>query len=269
VSDNFDKLIDVIKKLRDPETGCPWDIKQDHKSIRKYFIEETYEAVEAIDRENDKELCAELGDVLLQVMLHSQIAIDRKAFSIDDVVQGITEKMIRRHPHVFGDTKVSDAEEVLKNWEEIKKQEKGEAELSGAAILKDVPSSLPALNRASRLGDKAGKLGFDWPDAKGVWKKVVEESKELEEVLDECNFQPSDRLKEELEHEIGDLLFSVAQLSRWLKVSPEDSLRQCCNRFLERFSEMEKSLGENTIADLPTEELEEAWQKAKTALKNK
>jgi len=268
VSDSFDKLAEVIRALRDPETGCPWDIKQTHQSLRKYFIEETYEAVEAIDRENDDELCSELGDVLLQVMLHAQIASDRKAFTIEDVVKSITDKMIRRHPHVFGDTKVNDAEEVKKNWEEIKRQEKGSLLSKGSEILNDVPSSLPALNRSSRLGDKAGKLGFDWPDAKGVWAKFEEEKEELEQVLKQCQFEPDEKLTSELEHELGDILFSIAQLARWLQISPEDSLRQCCNRFVERFTEMESSLSsDRKLSEIPPEELENAWQRAKAKLK--
>ena len=259
----------MITALRDPDTGCPWDIEQTHTSIRKYFIEETYEAIEAIDREDDAELCAELGDVLLQVMLHAQIAKDRGAFNIEDVIRGITEKMIRRHPHVFGDEKVSSTEEVKRNWAEIKKQEKieqGRKNTSGAAILHDIPKSLPALNQAGRIGEKSAKLGFDWLEIDSVWKKVEEERSELLEILAEDNFQTTPANKARIEHEFGDYLFSLSQLARWLKISPEDSLRACCKRFVDRFETMEKILKleeSGSLEDFNMEELEKAWQEAK------
>ncbi len=268
----FRSLTDVVAALRDPDTGCPWDIEQTHSSIRKYFIEETYEAIEAIDQKDDTELCAELGDVLLQVMLHSQIAKDRGAFDIDDVVKGITDKMIRRHPHVFGDSKVDGSDEVLKNWAEIKKQEKldqGKENTSGAAILHDIPKSLPALNQAGRIGEKSAKLGFDWPDIESVWKKVEEEREELLEVLGSSEFKANAVNKTQLEHELGDYLFSLSQLARWLNISPEDSLRACCKRFIERFETMEKVLElgeENSLEDFSIEKLEGAWQQAKRIL---
>ena len=246
---NFQEFRKIISKLRDPKDGCPWDLEQDHKSIRQYFIEETYEAIDAINSEDDKELCSELGDVLLQVMLHAQIAEDRDAFKIEDVIQGISEKMIRRHPHVFGDRRVENSDEVKKNWEEIKQSEKKDK--SFTCLLKDVPNSLPALIRAKRLGDKASKAGFDWPDEKSLLEKFEEERAELLEA----------KTDDEFEDELGDVLFVLAQLARKRGISPEDTLRRTSEKFISRFSKMEAKLGDLRSKSL--DEMEAAWQQAK------
>ena len=243
---------EIIKKLRDPVSGCPWDLEQTHRSIRQYLVEETYETIEAIDAEDDKELCSELGDVLLQVMLHSQIAADRDAFQIEDVIEKISEKMVRRHPHVFGDAKVNSSQDVKKNWEEIKRTEQADTSFSG--LLKSVPKALPGLIRAKRLGGKAQKAGFDWEDEAGVWAKIEEERKELVEAKN----------KKEFEHELGDLLFALSQLARWRGVSAEDCLRSACQRFTDRFEETEKIIG--SFEGKSIDEMEAAWQKAKEKL---
>jgi len=253
----FKRFLEVIAKLRDPDGGCPWDLKQTHDSIRPYLLEEAYELLEAIEAGDDKELTTELGDVLLQVALHAQIAADRDAFSITEVVTTVTEKMIRRHPHVFGETQVKDAEEVLKNWEQIKQDEKQKQESS---VLDGVPKAMPALIRASRIGHKASKWNFDWDNAEGVLAKLKEELKELEEELQSGDHQ-------RMEAELGDLLFAASQLARRLELSPEDALHRATERFSSRFRQMER------IQPGPWDELEEAelealWQRAKAELKN-
>ena len=264
---NFDKLVETVKALRDPETGCPWDIEQTHLSIRPYAIEETYEMIEAIENGDDKELCEELGDVLLQVVLHAQIAKDRNAFNIEDVARAVNQKMIKRHPHVFGDVNLKNAEAVKKNWEAVKQKEKEQKE--NKSLLSGVPKGMPALTRSERLGEKAGRLNFDWDNVRGVWEKVEEEISELKAEASphfELNSVIDRKIEEKdlkkLEHEIGDALFSICQLSRWLGIHPEESLRACCDRFQDRFEKMEQKLTK-PLSECSTEELEEVWQSVK------
>jgi MazG family protein len=255
----FQELTETIAKLRDPKDGCPWDIEQTHQSIRQYLLEETYEVLEAIDKKDDKELQNELGDLLLQVMLHSQIAKDRKAFDIENVIEAINEKMIRRHPHVFGNTSVKNSQEVKKNWEEIKQKERTR-ENRKPSLLEGLPLTMPALGLAQRIGEKAAKVNFDWPTTRGVIEKVREELGELE---DELHNKEIDR--ERLEHELGDVFFSLCQLARHLEISSEDSLRNSCRRFVKRFQMMESQI-DTPLSKLPIEELEKAWEKAKKTL---
>ena len=274
-SARFTRFVEIIAALRHPKTGCPWDLEQTHESIRPYLIEEAYEVLEAIEQRNDAELTKELGDLLLQVVLHAQIAKDRGAFGIDEILEKISEKMIRRHPHVFGTEHVSGPEEVLQNWEKIKYQERKEenqntSQEKKTSMLSGVPAAMPALLRAQRLGEKATKVSFDWTTLSGVWDKVKEETSELEaEIHTSLNREGPAPLRDiapkELAaaaHEIGDVLFSICQIARWLNLSAEDCLRFSCDRFVQRFAAMEQDAG-RALHELTLDELEAAWQKAK------
>ena len=270
----FEQFVLVIAKLRDPVGGCPWDLEQTHKSIRPYLLEEAYEVLEAIDEEDDAEFVKELGDLLLQVVLHAQIARDRRAFSIEDVLTTVSEKIITRHPHVFGEVKAANPLEASKSWERQKLKEKPEGH---SDIFGGIPDILPALLRAHRMGEKACHVGFDWKSIRDVLAKVDEELEELKEEITNSQLpaasspiSSTNSIQTKhilaLEHEVGDLLFSVVQLARWLGLSPEDCLRNCCVRFGERFREM-KNFIDQPLEQLPIEALEEAWQKAKNSLK--
>lgn len=272
----FAKLTKTIKALRTPGSGCPWDLEQDHHSLRPYLLEEAYEVLQTIDDGDDTAFCDELGDLLLQVVLHAQVAADRDAFKIEDVIRAIDDKMIRRHPHVFGSVSAETSEQVLKNWEalkvEEKKQRKGAYDsLPITGKLQDIPPALPALVRAQRIGEKVAKFNFDWSSIEGVLSKVREEIAELEAEIRPVvaageTGKPrqvvSVEQRKKLEHELGDVLFSVCQLSRWLGLHAEDSLREASSRFISRFTEMEREIGTN-IESMSEDELEAAWQKAK------
>ena len=226
----FREFVAIVKALRTPGTGCPWDLEQDHQTLRPYLIEEAYEVLDAIDRGNDRALREELGDLLLQVVLHAQVAEDRGAFTIGDVVGGIAEKMVRRHPHVFGSVRVNGSAEVLRNWEKIKAEEQqaqGETS-SPAAALERLPEALPALLCAQRLDEKAAKIHGDQPPLAAVFTAVREELARLEA---ECQRVSASGV---LENRLGDLLFGLTQLGRRLGLSAEDSLRACNRRFIER-----------------------------------
>lgn len=261
----FTHFVEVIAALRHPESGCPWDLEQTHLSLRPYLIEESYEVLEAIESGDDSELALELGDVLLQVVLHAQVAKERGAFDIEQVIRGVCEKMIRRHPHVFGETTVKSSAEVLKNWEQIKLSEGGKpvkAEVSPA--LQGVPAALPALLRAQRLGEKASKHHFDWSSTEEVWQKVYEELRELEAELPAASAEHAQHseAKKRATHELGDLLFALCQTARFLGINAEDALREGCDRFTTRFSTMERLLT-RPLSELNGAELEAAWQEAK------
>lgn len=260
----FAEFLRIIESLRNPKTGCPWDLQQTHHSLRPYLIEEAYETLEAIDENNDCELASELGDVLLQIVLHAQIAAERGVFSIEDVISRISEKMIRRHPHVFGNTVVSGASEVVQNWEKIKYEERKEKqkEEEKTSVLSGVPAALPALFRAQRLGEKAAKVTFDWKSISGVWDKVKEELGELEAEITSRGDGGSTRNTDAIRHELGDLLFSICQLARWLDLNAEDCLRECCARFAGRFRALEES-ALKPLNQYSEEELEIRWQEAK------
>ncbi|MDD2942698.1 MAG: nucleoside triphosphate pyrophosphohydrolase [bacterium] len=272
----FHRLIDIVRQLRHPVTGCPWDIKQTHSSIRPYLLEETYELLEAIDAENDSELMKELGDVLLQVALHSQIASDREAFTIDDVAKSISDKLVRRHPHVFGDIEARTAEEVMKNWEKIKLGEESSKSASAKKSLFDgIPGAMPALARAFRISEKAAHVGFDWKSFAAVEAKIEEELAELEVEINSSAVRASTKplseseipaeLRQRLEHEFGDVLFSLVQYGRWLGLSPEDCLRKTCDRFISRFQEMESN-ATTALKDMSEDQLETLWEAAKSNL---
>ncbi len=247
----FDRLVDVMRRAK---TECPWDRKQTHETIRQYFIEETFEVIDAIDSKNDTNLREELGDVLCQVLFHSLLAEERHKFSITDVCNAIADKLIERHPHVFGDTQVKDSEEVLKNWEHIKmKEEKRKSVLDG------VPKHLPALIKAYRMQSKAGRVGFDWDNLNDVIVKIDEELKEFQNAV-RSNDSPG-----EIEDELGDLLFSLVNLSRKLEVNPEDALRKTIRKFEGRFKFIEMTLKKNgsSVKEATLEEMDALWEDAK------
>ncbi len=248
--DLFSRLVDIIRQLRDPETGCPWDKEQTHASLKPFLIEEAYETLDAIDNAPEK-LPEELGDVLLQVLLHAQIGSDEKAFSIDDVITILSEKMIHRHPHIFGDESATTPEEVIDTWEKRKEAEGRKSTLSG------VPSSFPALLRCHEIGRKVARVGFDWDSVGGVQKKVAEEAKELLEELmnDEA---PESRIEEEF----GDLLFTLAQLARKLGFHSEELLQKANDKFIQRFEKLEE-LSDGNPSELSRQDLEELWKKVK------
>lgn len=248
----FERFVLVIKKLRDPQGGCPWDLEQTHASLKPYLIEEAYEVLTAIDEQPDM-LKYELGDVLLQVVLHAQVARDGKSFAIDEVVDAAADKMIRRHPHVFGDVSVENSGEVLRNWEKNKQRDLA----GGQSILDGVPKSMPALLRAQRIGEKAARIGFEWPTLEGVRDKVLEEVREFMECV--CEPQPD---KRRLEDEFGDILFALSQLSRRLDLNSEETLNRATDKFILRFKEMERRAG-RPLSEMTIEELDNLWEEVK------
>lgn len=247
----FDTLRRVIATLRGPN-GCPWDRKQTHESLKKYLLEETYELFEAIDEQDDDSIIEELGDVLLQVMLHAQIGEDDGIFSIDDVIKAITEKMIRRHPHVFGDVSVQNADEAVQNWQRLKEEEKKDRV---ASLLDDVPKSLPNLLKAYEFQAKAAKVGFDWDDVRPMWKKVEEEISE---------FQREHSQQKRIE-EFGDILFALVNVARYYNINPEEALHQTNAKFYRRFSYIEEQVKSRGLRmeELSLEQLDYFWEEAK------
>ena len=254
---NFEELVRVMKRLRAPE-GCPWDREQTHSSLKPYMLEEVYEALEAIDSEDDSELCKEAGDVLLQVVFHAQIAEEEDRFTIEDVAGAIVEKLVRRHPHVFADAEVDNTEHVIANWEEIKKQERRDAGQQHPSHLDGIPKSLPALMRAQRMQARAARQGFDWREVGGALDKVEEEFAELRR---ENEAGSTDTVEDEL----GDLLFSLVNVSRFLHVDPEQALQRAIAKFEKRFRSVESALGEReqSMRDSTLEELDALWDDAK------
>lgn len=246
----------TVARLRAPD-GCPWDREQTHQSLRSGLLEEAYEVLAALDEQDEDKLCEELGDLLMQIVLHVQIATEEGEFRFADVISSIDAKLKRRHPHVFADLHVQDTSEVLRNWESIKQSERDEMGEEGAhpSPLSSVPPALPALARAQALGERAARVGFDWPDPEGVLQKVVEEIDELRAAA-----EADDR-----ERELGDLLFSVVNLARWLEVDAESALRETCDRFTGRYAAMDRlarAQGRN-LADLPLAEQDVLWELVK------
>lgn len=250
-------LVEIMRRLRG-EGGCPWDRKQTHESLRTYIVEEAYEVVQAIDDGDYDELCEELGDMLLQIAFHSQIASESGKFDVGDVIAGVVEKLTRRHPHVFGDVEARDSKTVLRNWERIKQREKAGDE-GPASVVDNVARALPALMRAVKVQAKASRVGFDWPDVNGPLQKVREEMDELEEAR-----KSGDRAA--MFEEIGDILFAIVNVARFLKVDPEIALGKTVDKFVARFKHIESRAGEanRQIEDMTLEEMDALWEEAKS-----
>lgn len=250
-------MIEVMARLRAPD-GCPWDRQQTHDSLKPYLLEEAYEALEAIDESDDEELCKELGDVLLQIVFHAQIASEEQRFDIDDVARAIVDKLVRRHPHIFADTEVADAEEVAANWDEIKKQERREKGDETPSHIDGIPKNLPALMRAQRMQTRASRQGFDWNDIKGPLDKVEEEFAELRQAWQEGEHR-------DIEDELGDLLFALVNTARFLEVNPEEALRRSVDKFERRFRAVEKKIEQRgeKMEDIPLASLDDVWDEVK------
>ncbi|MDA8427965.1 MAG: nucleoside triphosphate pyrophosphohydrolase [Geobacteraceae bacterium] len=255
----FDELIMIMKRLRGPG-GCPWDAEQTHESLTRYLLEETYEVIEAIDAKSPEHLQEELGDLLLQPVFHAAIAEESGSFSIDDVIQTLCEKLVRRHPHVFGDMHIADSNAQIENWEQIKKLEKG-AERTSA--LSGVPPHLPALLKAQKITEKAARVGFDWEHIDQVMAKVMEELHEFEEAMLAGD-------NEHMEAELGDLLFAIVNLGRFLSINPEEALRKTITRFQHRFQYVEDSLHvqNRRMNETPLNEMDQLWEEAKVHERN-
>jgi len=241
-----------MARLRGPD-GCPWDQKQSYRDIAAHTLEETHEVLDSIDKGDFEALCEELGDLLLQIVFYAQIAREEKRFDIDGVIDGIREKLIHRHPHVFGDAKVSGTNEVLERWEELKKEEGKKSVIGG------VPAALPALLKAFRLGEKTSRVGFDWENIEGILLKIEEETHELHVA------RKSSEDKVSIDHEYGDLLFTLANLGRFLGTDPEGSLRRATERFIARFKFIEEKAeaGSKKLKSLSPEEWDKMWEEAK------
>ncbi|MGQ0385318.1 MAG: nucleoside triphosphate pyrophosphohydrolase [Gammaproteobacteria bacterium] len=254
-----ERLLGILARLRDPAGGCPWDREQDFRSIAPHTIEEAYEVADAIERGDVEALRDELSDLLFQVAFHSQLAAEHGAFRFDDVVAAICDKLVRRHPHVFGDAQVADAGEQTRAWERFKAEERRAK--GGDGVLADVPLALPALSRARKLGARAAQVGFDWPDASGPRAKILEELVELDRAVENGDAG-------RLEAELGDLLFSVVNLARHLEVDPESALRRASERFTRRFTHLERTLAaRGTLpAAVTPAELDRLWEAAKAEI---
>ncbi|AFZ55418.1 nucleoside triphosphate pyrophosphohydrolase [Cyanobacterium aponinum AL20118] len=254
----LERLIDIVAKLRSPLGGCPWDLAQTQESLIPYIIEEAYEAVDAIYSQNQAEIAEELGDLLLQVVLQAQIAQENEYFTLEDIAEGISEKLIRRHPHVFGDVEVASEEEVHHNWEKIKQEEKQKTHALLSEKLKTYVRSLPPLMATLKISKQAAKAGFEWENVEGVWDKFQEELKEFQEAI----------IKGDLQHaetELGDLLFTVVNLGRWYGIDPTVALQGTNNRFIQRLSLMEQKC-DRPLQEYSLTELEVLWQSAKKQL---
>lgn len=248
----FENLIHIMAELRG-KNGCPWDKEQTHESLRQYLLEESYEVLESIDRKNWTELKEELGDLLLQIVFHAQIASEEREFDISEVIDSITEKLIRRHPHVFGEVKIHSAEEQTIHWEKLKKREGKNSVLDG------VPNALSALLRAQRIQQKAAAVGFDWAAAEPVWDKIQEEIEELKIASKENNIN-------RVEEEFGDLIFSLVNVSRFIGINPEDALRKTTEKFIDRFKKVEREFEEEgkDLNEASLKEMDAVWEKIKS-----
>lgn len=256
---SWSALVKIIEKLRSPE-GCPWDREQTHHSLKRFLLEESYELFEAIDEENPEEIKDELGDVLLQVLLHAQIATEHGAFNINDVIENLSDKLVRRHPHVFAHVQADTPDQVVVNWDAIKRTEQVGA--TRTSILDGVPKQFPALMRAEKVQKKAAKVGFDWDETSEVIVKVHEELAELEEALSEGDRQG-------LEEELGDLLFAIVNLARFVKVDPEFALQRATTKFTDRFHLVEAEAKEANLQlqAMNLDELNLLWDRAKDQLR--
>jgi tetrapyrrole methylase family protein/MazG family protein len=251
----FCELVETMRRLRGPG-GCPWDQEQSHETLKPYLLEESYEALEAVDSGDPAKLCAELGDVLLQVVFHAQIAEENDRFDIAAVCKRINDKLIYRHPHVFSDVQVSGSDQVVDNWEQLKRREKEAATRDSA--LDGIPVALPALMHATDVQKKAARVGFDWADIDGPLEKIDEELGELQQAR-----AGGDR--EQVIHELGDLLFAVVNVARFLKIDAEDALRMACRRFDARFRQMEEQAAARgtSLREMTLEQMDGLWEDAK------
>jgi len=257
----FDYLNQVIRKLRSP-AGCPWDRKQTIKSLKEFLLEETYELLEAMASRSLSKHKEELGDLLLQIMLQSEIRRQQGKFCITDVINSLTEKLIRRHPHVFGKTKARNVKTVLKNWEQIKSSEKKNKKRK--SIMDGIPKSMPALLKALKIQRRAARMGFDWKDYHGVISKIKEENNELIKAI-------TTGKKHEIEHEIGDLFFSMINLCRHFNIDPDSALNKCIKRFSQRFTKVEQMANKYNLPlhKCSLKQLDDMWEKAKNKVKRK
>jgi ATP diphosphatase len=265
---NLSESVRIMARLRGPD-GCPWDREQTFDTIKRHTLEETYEVFDAIERRAWSDLKDELGDLFLQVLFYSQMAAEAGYFTIADVAANLNAKLIRRHPHIFGDVTAEDSATVLKNWEEIKREEKRTAAEGKPkpSLLEDIPRSMPAMMEAGKLGSRASKVGFDWPDADGLFDKLDEEIMELRaEIPSPEKDSVKSQANSALEEELGDLLFTAVNLARHLKVDPESALRRANAKFRSRFTAMEQEAGgADALAGLGPDELDALWCKAKNA----
>jgi tetrapyrrole methylase family protein / MazG family protein len=253
----MERLLSIMERLRGPD-GCPWDREQTLRTLRPYVLEETYEVLEAIDAGDPQEHCEELGDLLLQIVFQAQLAKEAGTFEFADVAEAISDKLVSRHPHVFGDADVKDADAVLRQWAALKREEK-RAKGAGESVLEGVPREMPALARADRLTEKASRIGFDWPDPAGARAKLAEELAELDHAM--AGADPG-----ALEHEMGDVLFAAANLARKLGVAPEEALRGALARFVSRFGHVERELARRGVGHglASLEEMDVLWEQAKS-----
>ena len=261
--DAMAESIAIMARLRGPG-GCPWDREQTFDSIKRHTLEETYEVFDAIERRAWPDLKDELGDLLLQVLFYAQMAAEAGHFNIADVAASLNAKLIRRHPHVFGDMEAADSDAVLRNWEQIKRTEKQASASSQTSMMDDVPRTMPAMLEAGKLGSRAAKVGFDWPDTDGLFDKLQEEIAELQA---ELNVPPNPGVSSSAaEEELGDLLFTAVNLARHLRLDPESALRSSNAKFRRRFAAMESAAGNaEALAALAPPQLEELWNQAKNA----
>ncbi|HZI58026.1 MAG TPA: nucleoside triphosphate pyrophosphohydrolase [Verrucomicrobiae bacterium] len=274
----FERAVAIMARLRAPG-GCPWDREQTFDTIKRYTLEETYEVLEAIDNKDWKELTGELGDLLLQVLFYAEMAQEQGSFTIDDVLDALSSKLIHRHPHVFGDVKADDSSTVLKNWEALKAEERknlrngGQERQSKPELLLDgVSSKMPALQEAHKISSKAAHVGFDWPTVQGLFEKLSEETHELQEHIQKIppvsaaeKPRLADELKQSVEDEIGDLFFVLVNIARYLSVDPESALRKTNRKFRRRFGWLEEQLRQQgrTLEQATLDEMESLWQQAK------
>ena len=259
----MDDFIATIARLRAPD-GCPWDREQDHRSLARYLLEETYEVVEAIHEGNSQKLKEELGDLLLQIVLHAQVASEAGEFDIQDVADGINKKMVSRHPHVFAKGDAKTAQEVLQRWDELKDEEaKEKGEDESKSVVDKVPNALPALLKALKVSEKAVSVGFEWDNTAHVFEKLLSE---VEELRVELTRPEPDLNREEIELEIGDVLFTMVNIARWQKMNPEESLLIAIEKFRTRFRKMEH-LSSRPLKDLSTTEMNDLWEEAKRQLR--
>ena len=268
MSKEIDRLVSIMRQLRDPKTGCPWDLEQNFKSIAPHTLEETYEVVEAIENNDPKAIAEELGDLLFQIVFHAQIGSEGKLFDLEDITRGVTDKMIERHPHVFGDRDANSADKVLKNWESdkaAKREAAAKASGRNLSALDGVSTALPASTRAVKLQSRAARVGFDWTDAKDILAKIHEEADELLAEID----TPDNR--DAIEDELGDLFFAIVNLARRLKVDPETALRRTNAKFERRFRSVEDRLaidGKKPV-DASLDDMEALWNAIKAEEKAK